>query len=225
MEWQTANLPASASAGVAPELPLMRPAERPLFTEVVSLPGGYVDDEGVIHREVELAPVTGFEEELLDSVGPAGHSAQIVTALLARCLRRVGKLAPVTTSLVRDLLINDREFLMLKLRGLTLGKRLRAMIVCNDPKCAQSMDITLKLDDLMPAATHVDRRNFEFEVNEAEETFALEFRLPTGADQEACIDFIGDDSESAIHQLLARIILRVNNNCSIDGQTIRALPA
>jgi len=225
MEWQTANLSASAFAGVAPELPLMRPAERPLFTEVFTLPDGYVDDEGVIHREVELAPVTGFEEELLDSVGPAGRSAQVVTALLARCLRRVGKLAPVTTSLVRDLLINDREFLMLKLRGLTLGKSLRAMVVCNDPKCAQSMDITLNLDNLMPAAKHVDRRLFKFEVNEAEELFAFEFRLPTGADQEACIDFFGDDSESAIHQFLAGIILRVNNNGSIDAQTVRALPA
>ena len=203
----------------------MRRSERPLFTEVFTLPSGYVDDEGVIHREVELAPVTGFEEELLDSVGPAGRSAHAVTALLARCLRRVGKLAPVTTSLVRDLLVNDREFLMSKLRGLTLGKNLKAMIVCGDPKCAQPMDITLNVDDLMPAAKHVEQRFFKFDVTEAEATFTFEFRLPTGGDQESCSDFIRNDPESAVQQLLARIILRINDDCSIDEQTIRALPA
>src|ERR1043166_3439991 len=177
--------------------------------QIFDLPGGYVDDEGVTHREVELAPVTGFEEELLDSIGPSARSAHALTALLTRCLRRIGKLTPVTAALVRDLLINDREFLMLKLRELTLGKNLKAMIVCRDSKCAQSMDIALNLDDLKPNAKPVDRRVFKFEVNEDGKTFALEFRLPTGADQEACAGF-GADSESAVNLLLARIVLRVN---------------
>ena len=192
--------------------------------QIFDLPGGYVDDEGVTHREVELAPVTGFEEELLDSIGPSARSAHALTALLSRCLRRIGKLAPVTAALVRDLLINDREFLMMKLRELTLGKDLKAMIVCRDPKCAQSMDIALNLDDLRPNVKPVDRRVFKFEVDEAGETFALEFRLPTGADQEACAG-LAADPESAINQLLARIVLRVNNNCSVDEQTIEALPS
>ena len=29
------------------------------------LPGGYVDEQGVLHREVDLAPLSGREEELL----------------------------------------------------------------------------------------------------------------------------------------------------------------
>ena len=192
--------------------------------QIFDLPGGYVDDEGVTHREVELAPVTGFEEELLDSIGPSARSAHALTALLTRCLRRIGKLAPVTAALVRDLLINDREFLMMKLRELTLGKHLKAMIVCRDPKCAQSMDIALNLDDLRTNVKPVDRRVFKFKVDEAGETFALEFRLPTGADQEACAG-LAADPESAINQLLARIVLRVNDNCSVDEQTIEALPS
>ena len=192
-----------------------------MSTQIFTLPGGYVDEQGVTHREVELAPVTGFEEELLDGVGPAARSAHAVTALLSSCVRRVGKLAPVTTALVRDLLINDREFLMLKLRELTLGKNLKAEIVCRELKCAQSMDIALNLDDLTPNAKPVDRRVFKFEMEEA--GFAIEFRLPTGADQEACAGF-GVDSEAAVNRLLARIVLRVNENCSVDEQTIANLP-
>jgi hypothetical protein len=48
--------------------------------------------------------------------------------------------------------------------------------------------------------------------------------LPTGADQEAGADFIRNDPEAAVQQFLARIILRINDNCSIDEQTVRALP-
>jgi hypothetical protein len=228
MECQAANLSSPASAGGAenffPELPFPRPHDSPLFTETFTLPGGYVDPDGVTHHEVELAPVTGFEEELLDSVGPAGCSAQVVTALLTRCLRRVGKLAPVTTSLVRDLLVSDREFLMLRLREFTLGKSLKAMLVCGDPKCAQSMDIAMNLDDLKPETRSVDRCVFKLDVLEDNKAFAFEFRLPTGADQEAGADWLGGDTEAAVKRLLTRIILRVNDNCFIDDQTVAALP-
>jgi hypothetical protein len=229
MERQAANLSSPASAGVAenvfPEVPFPRPYERPLFTETFTLPGGYVDDDGVTHREVELAPVTGFEEELLDSVGPATGSAQVSTALLTKCLRRVGDLTPVTSPLVRDLLVSDREFLMLRLRELTLGKSFRAMLVCGDPKCAQSMDLALNLDDLKPEGSSVDRRVFNLEVLEGTGCFSIEFRLPTGADQEAGADWLKGDAEAAVTRLLTRIILRVNDNCSIDDQTVTALPA
>ena len=223
MKQQTQNLSAPALSGDASELPVLRPRERPLFTQVFTLPSGYVDDEGVVHREVELAPVTGYEEELLDSIGPAVSSAHVVTALLSKCLRRVGNRSPVTISLVRDLLINDREFLMWKLREITLGKSLRAMIVCGDPKCAQSMDIGLNLDDLLPAAKPVDRRVFKFDVVESGETFSFAFRLPAGADQEACAEHLRGDPTVAVNHLLARIVLRLNDNCSVDEQTIGSL--
>jgi hypothetical protein len=85
------------------------------------------------------------------------------------------------------------------------------------------MDITLNLDDLKPNAKPVDRRVFKFEIDEGRESFALEFRLPTGADQEACAAF-GVDSEAAVNRLLAHIVLRVNDNCSVDEQTIAGLP-
>lgn len=223
MECQTENLSAPAHTGDASELPFLRPRERPLFTQVFTLPSGYVDDEGGVHREVELAPVTGYEEELLDSIGPTVSAAHVVTALLCRCLRRVGKQSPVTISIVRDLLINDREFLMWKLRELTLGKSLRAMIGCGDPKCAQSMDIGLNLDDLRPAAKPVDRRVFKFDVDEAGKTISFAFRLPAGADQETCAELLRDDPAAAVNHLLARIVLRINDNCSIDEQTIGSL--
>lgn len=230
MEWPAANLSSpvfsTAIQGESlPEWPSPRSWERPLFTEHFRLPGGYVDDDGVTHDEVELAPVTGFEEELLDGVGPQSCSARVVTALLSRCLRRVGTFAAVSPALVRDLLVSDREFLILKLREITLGKKLNAVLVCGDPKCALSMDVALNLDDLTPAAKPVDRRVFKLEIVERGTIFAIEFRLPNGADQEAGADWMREDAEAAVRRLLARIILRINDVSSVDDQTLQALPA
>jgi len=132
---------------------------------------------------------------------------------------------PVTASLVRDLLVSDREFLILKLREITLGKKLNAVLVCGDPKCAESMDIALNLDDLTPAAKPVNRRVFKLEIRESETNFAIEFRLPKGSDQEAGADWKLEDAEAAVRRLLARIILRINEVSSVDDQTVKALPA
>ena len=39
------------------------------------LPGGYVDDGGILHREAELAPLSGREEELLAETKQISASA------------------------------------------------------------------------------------------------------------------------------------------------------
>jgi hypothetical protein len=201
--------------------------DRSFLTETFTLPGGYIDDEGVTHNDAELAPMTGFEEELLGNVGSTAGTASLVTALLSRCVKRLGKLRPVTTSLIQDLLVGDREFLMLKLRELTFGKILNAVLFCGDANCAQSMDVRLNLDDLTLAMKPVDGRMFTLEVSGEDEAndVAIEFRLPTGADQEAAADWLQVDTESAVNRLLARTITRVNDNSSINEQTVAALPA
>ena len=198
-----------------------------MFTQTFTLPGGYVDEHGVTQRQVELSPVTGFEEEYLANVGPAVCSASVVTGLLARCIQRVGTLEPVTTSLVTDLLVGDRDFLMLKLREITCGNKLDAVLFCPDPECGKPMDVTLNLDDFAPEMKPVSDRLFTLELpaDEGETgSFSIEFRLPTGADQETAAPWISGDEESAVCQLLARTITRVNDETAVDQETVRALP-
>src|SRR5215210_5349721 len=67
---------------------------------VFVLPGGYVDDEGARHAEVELEPLTGHDEELLAAAQVHLCTARVVTTLLSRRLRRVGTLTEITLPLV-----------------------------------------------------------------------------------------------------------------------------
>ena len=93
-----------------------------------TLPGGYLDDQGRLHRLVELAPLSGREEELLTRRGQA--PAALVTEILSCCLRRLGTIAPVSREVARGLLVADRQYLLLKLREATFGEQIEATVQC-----------------------------------------------------------------------------------------------
>src|SRR4051794_15941488 len=75
-------------------------------------------------REGVLRPLIGDDEAFLLEVGEAFPPSARTTALLARCLVRLGPFEPVTPELAASLTVGDREALLLHLRHLTLGERL-----------------------------------------------------------------------------------------------------
>ena len=95
-------------------------ANEPMDQMNCLLPGGYVDGAGVVHRQVELAPLSGREEEFL-AANHGWESATLVTSVLSRCIRRIGTISPVSEGVARDLLVADRQVLLLKLREATFG--------------------------------------------------------------------------------------------------------
>jgi hypothetical protein len=184
------------------------------------LPGGYVDDAGILHYEVELAPITGKEEEFLARMQATACSAQIITGLLSRCVKRIGSLEQISVSLIRDLLVGDRDYLIVKLREMTFGKKVEAVLRCANSSCGKPMDVTLFLDDLQVERKAISTRFFVAEVD----PYLIEFRLPTGADQEALASLIHRDETKAIRQLLARCIRRIGEQTHLDETEIARLP-
>ena len=163
---------------------------------VFELPGGLALDEGRCLTRAVLRPLFGREEEWLTHATNTPSSAR-VTRLLSSCLVSLGG-EPVTTGLVRKLLVGDRDYLMLQLRHLSLGDEVNAVLTC--PACRAPMDVSFRASEVpvewrsqkslahtMPAADRVIR-----------------FRLPTGGDQE---DSLGKNPEEAADELLDRCIL------------------
>ena len=167
----------------------------------VLLPGGLVLAEDCCLCEAELQPLTGYEEEWL-----AQHrqtpSAVVVTRLLSACVVRIDDTMP-TRDLVQQLLVGDRDYLILQLRRMMLGDQFQA--VCTCPGCDAKMDISFTADDVP-----IERRpqtvvlyTLHLPVQEhAERT--VRFRLPTGGDQEAVVRM---DSKLAAEALLNRCIV------------------
>ncbi len=194
----------------------------------VTLPGGYVDDEGVRHGEVELAMMTGEDEYFL--AGWDAHTASaaaLVTELLARCVRRVGSVGAVTPTLLRSLLVGDRDYLLVKLRELTFGRQVACVLTCPQATCGEQMELSFDLGALAFESKPVASRYFALRLPDDAADAAqavdvgVEFRLPTGADQEILSSLFWQNADAATAELLARCTRR---GATHDDDTTGALP-
>src|SRR5215831_1866165 len=143
---------------------------------VFVLPGGYADASGAVYREVELRSPTGFEEESFSELDGDLCAAGFTSQVLARCVKRIGPLAPVSPELAGAMLPRDQDFLIVKTYRWTFGPKLWIGLDCPDAACGKRMDIELMLDELPFDVKPVDARYFR--------AGEVEFRLPTGADLE-----------------------------------------
>lgn len=189
--------------------------ERPGCT----LPGGYIDEAGILHRTAELWPLTGREEEVLAAGGQDG-GARAVTDILSRCVRCIGDIRPVTEAVARRLLVADRQYLLLKLREITFGNQVQATIHCPWPDCRQRVDIDFSIQDI-PVKESTDKRPWytlqlpgETQLPDGRGTPGREivFRLPCGADQEIVSPLLAVNEAEALTLLLRRCVQ------GIDGQ-------
>jgi hypothetical protein len=183
-----------------------KPASTPV---AVSLPGGLATDEGQWLRDAELRPLTGLEEDWLIRNKNAPN-AVTVTNLLSSCLVTLGG-RPVTAAMVEQLLIGDRDFLMLALRGLTLGEDFFAVVNCS--ACREKMDVNFKAGEVPVDRPPSTSGTYTLQVSDAGRERDLRFRLPTGADQEAVV---GLPSEGAGEALLLRCLLD-DGGISVSG--------
>jgi hypothetical protein len=183
---------------------------------------------------VQLAPLTGRDEEALALLAPGAATAAAVTALLTRCVRRVGSIERVDAALARELLVCDRDYLVLRLRSLTLGPRVVAVLRCGGAECGKLMNVRFSLDELQFESRAVRSRFFTtrlsspvpFERDGAhDEARVVEFRLPTGADQEALAEVFRADEALALRLLLARTVRRVGAFTDVDEALIAELPS
>src|SRR5436309_2336021 len=90
-----------------------------LGENAVLLPGGLMSKDGRLLRHAVLRPLSGHEEEWLARNRHLPNATK-VTWLLQACVLSLDDV-PATTGLARQMLVGDRDYLVLQLRRLTLG--------------------------------------------------------------------------------------------------------
>ena len=190
------------------------------------LPGGYFDETGQLHKEVELAALSGREEELLLSTAGRGGAVQ-VTAVLSRCIKRLGTFTSIDDELTRRLLVGDRRYLMLKLRELTFGGRVQATVTCPWPDCGGGVDVSFNIPDIpiKDAQLIAPVHELALAAGTQESPVKILFRLPAGADQEAMSDREEDNEAMLLSRLLWRCIERIDDNPAPTLEQVHALPS
>jgi hypothetical protein len=174
----------------------------------VTLPGGLFV-EGERRQDALLRPLTGEDEAFLLEDAAGLSPAARTTALLARCLERLGPVEPVDANAVRALTAGDREALLLELRRLSFGERLECVLSCPDPACGEAMEVELRAGDLLLAPYEDARPEYDEE--------AARFRLPNGGDLEAAAVAARDGVEAGVRLVLERCVLAGEPGAGIDA--------
>jgi hypothetical protein len=191
------------------------------------LPGGYLDPNGALHREFELASLTGHEEEMLAQTRRR-ETASLVTAVLARGVRRIGDVAPVTEDVARELLVADRHYLLLKLRQSTFGDMVRADVFCPWPDCGRRVSLQFAIDDVPveAASERAPMHTLALSSDACASDAAwreIAFRLPNGGDQEAVSPLLAENEAHALSELLHRTVQRIGPFLPPGRERIAAL--
>ncbi len=108
-----------------------------------TLPRGYVDKDGTLHREVSLREITGEDQEAMLSPQLRDNPARMLTALLARVIVKLGTLekARIDTHVTGALTKRDRDFLILKLKEIDSGPDMEIDVAC--PDCGKKFKASL----------------------------------------------------------------------------------
>jgi hypothetical protein len=158
---------------------------------------------GKSHREAELRPPAGSEATRLFDELEGLTAAEWTTALLARCLARLGPPGEVTPGEVRSLSVGDREALLLHLCRRWSGERLECVVGC--PRCGERLDVEVDVADLLLPPYDEAPARHEMAFAEAGEEWTVRFRLPTGGDQEAACR-VGGSPGAAVRLILERCL-------------------
>jgi hypothetical protein len=186
-----------------------------------TLPGGYWDREGILHRRFELSALTGREEELLAQASDRPPAA-LVTEILARVLTSLGSISPVPEQVTRQLLVGDRQFLLLRLRQATFGDRVHAGLICPWADCGKRVSIEFSLADVPVFESGDKGPVYSMTLSEAAagrggEGPLVSFRLPIGADQEEVSGWLAVNESKALSLLLARCLRDIGGSTPPGG--------
>lgn len=115
-----------------------------------TLPQGYADDEGTLHREGVMRLATAADEitPLRDPRVRANES-YLTVILLSRVVTRLGSIDDITPGVIENLFVTDLAYLQ------ELYERINARgadtidVVC--PECSEGFEVAVESDDDSPS--------------------------------------------------------------------------
>ncbi len=107
-----------------------------------TLPRGYVDEAGDVHRAGTMRLATARDEiEPLREIDVRQNSAYLTVLLLARTVTRIGQITEVTPALVEDLFAADFDHLQRLYERINSDGEAVGVVSC--PECSHRFEVDL----------------------------------------------------------------------------------
>lgn len=127
----------------------------------VGLPCGYIDAAGLVHRDLVVGEMTGYEEDLLAAKGPV---LPRLNQIILNCARRIGGIEDRVQlgEAVNSLTASDRMVALLAIRRVSLGDFYDVKVQCPNTECKEDVRYSLNLADVeIHAMEDPTQRTFE----------------------------------------------------------------
>jgi hypothetical protein len=138
--------------------------QEPIFSEItypsdsmVFLPGGYITATGEVIKTAEVRELTGKDEEYM---GKSPTLSKAFNGLLERAVVSIGDM-PVTSEMIDQLLVGDRDALLLGIYKVTFGSEAELEGFCNG--CSEYKPVQIDIDEdieVTTLANPIDDRKF-----------------------------------------------------------------
>ncbi len=108
-----------------------------------TLPQGYVDDDGTLHKEGRMRLATAADEiQPLQDPQVQSNQSYLTITLLARVVTDLGTLETVDKSVIEDLFVNDLEYLQAMYER--VNNQGRNTVTTGCPECGHGFDVDVE---------------------------------------------------------------------------------
>lgn len=181
----------------------------------VELPSGYLTQDGVLVQEATVRELTGADEEAL---AKAASPSRFINVLLERGVVKIGDEA-ANSGLLRNLLVGDRDALVIGIRRATFGNDVELVAVpCAN--CSEIVDLTIELSDI-PVRKLDDPTVRIYEVPLRKGVAKL--RFPSGKIQEGLLEKEKLSLPERNSYLLAQCVVSLPGVSIVDERAIKSL--
>jgi hypothetical protein len=188
----------------APETP-------PINGTVVRLPCGYLRD-GHLHRDAEIIPMTGLTRKAIAREDTRNNPIKVTDIILSHCLKRIGPHTSITSKLLGDLVIGDRDFLILEIRRVSMGDVITANVECDS--CKAKVEVRFNLNEIEMVKMGDEK---DYPIQNGNLTMAVKgtrfeavCRFPKGVDQELIMPGAAKNPVAASYGLYVACLLEWN---------------
>ena len=183
----------------------------------ITLPGGFITQEGALVKYAEVRELNGADEE---AIAKSGSLARTLNTILQRGLVSLGG-EKVKKEDFDNLLSGDRDAILVGIRKVTFGETAEYRLLCSS--CSKTTLVDINLDTDIPIESLVnpiEDRNLNIELRNGGSATVM---LPDGRIQNLLMENSNKTTAELNTILLEGCVLAVNGKSSIGAPTVLGL--
>ena len=186
----------------------------PPASDEVTLPGGFLNKDGVLVKTAKVRELNGADEEAIFTAGK-----KALETVLSRGLVELGN-AKATSADLDDLLSGDRDAILLAIRTVTFGKDVEVKTVCQSCSLEQDLELDIEKDiPIVELDNPVEGRSFTVDAKVGE----VVLNLPNGITQKRITEALDKSPAEIVTALLSGCVASVNGSPSMGKATALGL--